>query len=559
MNDNVTLMDAPGFEDISLAELLGYEFEQEQDLAGLIFDAKNGEQEAMAILGEKFLKGEEVQKSVSKAIYWLQESDQEASFYDIASFYEKDGDLDRAEKWYVKAVEKDDTYSFLSMNSLCLMYLRPEKLNVEEAEYYLVRSLQALEHLPKPLKEKEGYVEYQNKLLYGAAGVVGIYLSKANPERALFWLKEEQSHRIEEPEAYAQKAYTQAMLDAYNELFNKDDISEELLKEAVDFVEPFAEKIGAPYSFGISDYYAKHMSETEKYFYWSEKAAKQGDLFSQLNLVLGYLGEAYTSDLKGVPTDVKKCRYYLDMARANKKPPRGIYRDLMGIHDTLRGFVEEEEDKVEKHYTAQDAEASFRGMFKKVASLHIGEGYTHVDSRVLSNVNEKVMKELTEITFADSVRVIGSYAFHTAWNVDSIKLPKNLRFLGVGAFDSTQYVDDMSFFKRRAALRSKYLHELIIPGNTQLEIIERKDGLYTPLAGIGKIDKLIFEEGHTEICWNMFHEMELGYLYVPDSVKLLKDIRSYNLRFKVDRISLPACLKDQVTWLNKNVKFEFRK
>ena len=232
MGNDMTVMDAPMTGEISLAELFGFEVDKTQDIAEIIFAAKKGEKDAMGVLGEKFLKGIDVKKSIPKALYWLRESDDERAWNSIASFYEKDGDYDRAIEWYLKVVEKDGPYSYQGMNSLCLLYLLPEKLNIEEAEYYLVKSLEAMENIPDRLKEKNGYMEYQNTLLYGAAGVLGFYYSKINPERAVFWLTEDQMNRVTERTAEEQKMFAKALAESYNQLFFLPDISEELLDEA---------------------------------------------------------------------------------------------------------------------------------------------------------------------------------------------------------------------------------------------------------------------------------------------------------------------------------------
>lgn len=543
----MTLMDAPMTGEISLAELFGFEVDKTQDIAEIIFAAKKGEKDAMGVLGEKFLKGIDVKKSIPKALYWLRESDDERAWNSIASFYEKDGDYDRAIEWYLKVVEKDGPYSYQGMNSLCLLYLLPEKLNIEEAEYYLVKSLEAMENIPDRLKEKNGYMEYQNTLLYGAAGVLGFYYSKINPERAVFWLTEDQMNRVTERTAEEQKMFAKALAESYNQLFFLPDISEELLDEAAEMIEPLAEKIGAPYSYGMSEYYTNKREETEKYFYWKEKAANQGDITSQVQLAMAYLGEEHIPEFKGVSADTEKCRYYLEMARCNTKASTETpekYDQLMKVCDQAEEFIVKEEDKFQKHFTSKEAQQLING--NSFAYVGIPEGYTHVDKMAFSGIQDKkALKLCKEVRFPDSLHVIETQAFYEVYNIEKITLPKSLRVLAAGAFDSYDYVMKGGF-KMLFAPTRKPLEKLIVPARTKLEEIRKEKEVYTAFTGIYRIDHLVFEEGRAEISWNLFNDISIKDLYVPDSVQKMTFDDFGEYKFKVERISLPERLKSDI-------------
>lgn len=563
MGRDMTLMDAPMTGEISLAELFGLEVDKTQDIAEIIFAAKNGEQDAMGVLGEKFLKGIDVKQSIPKALYWLNESDDERAWNSIASFYEKEGDYDRAMEWYLKVVEKNGPYSYQGMNSLCLLNLLPEKLNIEEAEYYLVKSLEAMENIPDRLKQKEGYMEYQNTLLYGAAGVLGFYYSKIDPVKAVFWLTEDQMNRVTERTAEEQKMYAKALAESYNQLFFLSDVSEELLEEAAEMIEPLAEKIGAPYSFGMSEYYSNRKYETEKYFYWKKKAADQGDIVSQVHLSMAYLGGEYIPEFEGISADTDKCSYYLEMARCNtaaeeENPER--YDQLMKICDQAEEWIIQEEDKYRKEFTAKEAEQLFRGNY--FTYVTIPEGYTHINKMAFSGIKDKkALKACKEVKIPDSVRAIYTQAFYETYNLEKITLPKSLRFLAAGAFDSYDYVMKGGL-KMLFAPTRKPLEKLVVPGGTKLEVVIKEKEVYTAFTGIYRIDHLVFEEGRTEISWNLFNDISIKELYIPDSVKKMTFHHIGEYKFKVAKISLPERLKSDIPHsiasCDATCKFEYR-
>ena len=103
---DMTLVDSPIGQELSLAELLGFGADESRSIADLIFAAKNGDSASMSVLGEKYLKGVDVERNIAKGLYWLAESEDERSWNEIGSFYDKEKDLDRAEEWYLKEVEK---------------------------------------------------------------------------------------------------------------------------------------------------------------------------------------------------------------------------------------------------------------------------------------------------------------------------------------------------------------------------------------------------------------------------------------------------------------------
>lgn len=564
MSSEMTLMDAPMTGEISLAELFGFEVDKTQDIADLIFAAKNGKQDAMGVLGEKFLKGIDVKKSIPKALYWLQESDDERAWNSIASFYEKEGDYDRAIEWYLKVVEKNGPYSYQGMNSLCLLNLLPERINIEEAEYYLVKSLEAMENIPDRLKVKNGYMEYQNTLLYGAAGILGFYYSKIDPVKAVFWLTEDQMNRVTERPEEEQKMFAKALAESYNQLFFLPDVSEELLDEAAEMIEPLAEKIGKPYSFGISEYYTNKREETEKYFYWKEKAANQGDITSQVQLSMAYLGEEYIPEFKGISADTEKCRHYLTMARCNtaaatEDPEK--YDQLMKVCNQAEEFIIKEEDKFQKHFTSKEAEQLING--SSLAYVKIPEGYTHIDKMAFSGIKDKkALKLCKEVKLPDSLRVIGTQAFYETYNIEKLTLPKSLRFLAAGAFDSYDYVMKGGL-KMLFSPTRKPLEKLIVPGCTKLEEVIKENEVYTAFTGIYRIDKLTFEEGRAEISWNLFNDISIKELYIPDSVQKMTFDNIGEYKFKVDKISLPERLKkdipERIASSDTKCQFEYRK
>lgn len=553
MGNDMTLMDAPMTGEISLAELFGFEVDKTQDIAEIIFAAKNGEKDAMGVLGDKFLKGVDVNKSIPKGLYWLQEADDERAWNSIASFYEKEKDYDRAMEWYLKVVEKDGPYSFQGMNSLCLLYLLPEKLNIEEAEYYLVKSLEAMENIPDRLKEKEGYMEYQNTLLYGAAGVLGFYYSKTEPQKAIYWLSEDQMNRVTERPAEEQKMFAKALAESYNQLFFLTDVSEELLEEAAEMIEPLAEKIGAPYSYGMSEYYTNKKSETEKYFYWKKKAADQGDIVSQVHLSMAYLGGEYIPEFKGIPADAEKCRYYLEMAKANtaaEEEDPGKYDQLMAVCDQAEVWILQEEEKNRKDFTVKEAQKLING--NTLSTISIPEGYTHITEMAFSSITDKkALKACKEVKIPDSVREIATKAFYETYNIVKITLPESLRFLAAGAFDSYDYVM-AGGLKMLFAPQSKSLEELTIPGRTKLEVIVKGEEVYTSLSGFWDIGHLVFKEGHKELSWNLFNGIRIKELFIPDSVQKMTFSNVGTYKFKVDKIIMPERLKGDIPKLIKD-------
>ncbi len=558
---DMTLVDSPIGQELSLAELLGFGADESRSIADLIFAAKNGDSASMSVLGEKYLKGVDVERNIAKGLYWLAESEDERSWNEIGSFYDKEKDLDRAEEWYLKEVEKNGPYSYQGMNALCLTYLRPEKLDLEKAEQYLVRSLEAMENLPERMKNKEGYLLYQNTLLYGAAGLLGFYYSKLDPLKAVYWLSEEQTKRISEKPEKEQKLMVKALAESYNKLFFMENVPQETLDEGAELLEPIAEQMGADYVLGISAYYTNRKHETEKYFYWKGKAAELEDLGAQVQLAAAYMGESYDPELAGVEMDPERARKYIALAKGNTKADKELYEKWRPLLKQAVEWVTKEENKAEKHFTAKEG----RELVKKMGStgiLAIPEGYTHIDSGAFSGLDKKVAKACKEVWLPETVRVIESHAFSDTYKLEKVKLPQSLRFVGARAFDTEDYVSKGGFTMLLVPMH-KLIKSLTIPAYAELEITRMDGKTYNPLtSGFCSIDKLTFEEGRTEIYWDYFNDISVwDMLYIPDSVQTIRYYSS-DIKFKAKHVSMPAHLKDQITKLSEyeaaGCQFTFR-
>lgn len=562
MSTDMTLMDGPVIEELSLAELLGIDVEETQNIAELVYSAKNGDSLSMGLLGEKYMKGQDMEKNIPKGLYWLAESDDERSLNEIASFYEKEEDLDRAETWYLKVVDKNGPYSFQGLNSLALLYLRPEKLDIQKAEYYLEQSLEAMENIPDRLKEKEGYMLYQNTLLYGAAGLLGFYYSKIDPVKAVYWLTEEQTKKIEEKPIEQQKILAKALAESYNQLFFLPDAPVEFLDEAAQMLDPIAEKMGPEYIFGLSEYYTNHKEAKEKYFYWKEKAAHLGDVAAQAQLAYAYLGDDYNPEWTGISMDLDKCRQYVAMAKGNvnaqtKTPER--YEQWKNRIKEAETCIIKEENKYAKHFTSKEAKELIKA--KGADRLVIPEGYTHIDTMAFSGIDKKVLKTCKELILPESLRVIENLAFCETYKLAKIKLPKSLRYLGARCFDNSDYVSKGGISMLLVPYR-KSVDRLTIPAYTELEIIREGNEVYTPISsGFYSIEKLFFEEGRTTIDWDHFCDVIIDELYIPDSVQKIHNGIT-KMKFKVKTVSLPAHLKDQIPNFEDcqkaGCKFKFR-
>lgn len=533
MSKGKTLLDAMAGENKSLAELLGMEENGASDnIDQLKAMAESGNETAMQLLGLKYLKGDGVPQDTMEAMYWLEKCNSSVAFFSIAEFYKDNGDKETAEEWYLKTINAGDSFVCNSYLQLALMHMSGEDKNLDKTAKYLNEAFST------------DLDEESEKVLYDLCGLAGKVIGNSDPEKAAGLLKKALTRGENED-------VRKALESAYEKvLIKSENFSDELKKDALTYFEAKGNTATTSNAFAMYAYYRKG-DDAKKEFYWLEQAAIKGQPLAQLFVAREYLGPNYNSNSKmKFELDLEKCKKYLEMFDNNPAKKE----DDLKTADLLRKAIATEENaakkKTEKHVTeevATELMAECRKSGGKI--LRIPDGYTHIDCGAFSDYYDrkprmKELKNIEEVIFPDSLRVIQDGAFSDVCKLTKINLPPHLEYFGSKSFDG----DTLGLFNRYIKDK-RTVEKLVFPGNCKVVAGSVWSDGNSALRGIGAVKELIFEEGHKEINCNIFYDTKIGYLYIPDSVKTLTCTDVIDV--KIETLSAPAHLKDQVAKLNR--------
>lgn len=576
MDLDMTLLDAPGMEEISLAEMLDMDRPEDKNTALLLRQAEDGNLNAMYLLGYKYLRGKDVEQDVAEGLYWLAKSGESASFMEIAMFYEANADVQRAEQWYIRVVEKADQYEYMACFFLCRLFIGKETgQELKKIKIYLDKGLNALERNNEWFSEHPDLERGAKKDFSNVAYVLGMrYLKKdlntgiqymetaysLNPENAniasnlsstckmvgleclyrkipfvaVTYLEKAMKYDLEgEDDSIVLK-----LSDAYAMILHLDEIPKDMLKKAFEYLEPMADVAGGAYEQAIYIYYYKRRGTLHKeFFQWAKRLADKGDIDAQLSLTMAYLGEKYDPKMKGFRTDLQKSKGYFDMATAGLKKKRTEsapdYEKLNKRYLAVKKDMDKADPVIEKRLNHQDAIGLLKEM-KKAGShtYRIPEGYTHIPSRLLLDVSGA--EKIEEIVMPDSVRVVEEWAFAYIPNLQKIIFSANLEHLGGHAFDTDVYYTGLKRFRKK---KPKF-EKMMIPENAKLSP--------STFYGIGEIGELIFADGYGEFDLSWMYELAVRNLYLPDSVQTYRNSQNKLKITGIDTLSVPQHLKDVV-------------
>lgn len=524
MREEYTLLDSLTEDSPSLAELLGMEETDTQDIAVQKRMAENGNKNMITYLGLRYLKGDGVPQDIAEALFWLEQSDSGIAAREVADFYEMNGENALAQEWYLKAA-KDKENACNAYIRLTLLELEKtnETYNVAEADNYLRA---AFESSPN---------EKETRILYDLCDLLLKIMDRKDEDRYLFWLMKSLEHK--------EDSTKRAMADnIYGRILISEESSEKLRQEAAVYFDQREDQVmGTPVE-ALFHYYSKDGMDAQKRIFWTKRAADAGNANAQMVLSMAYLGKNYNRKII-LEQDLDACERYAALLEKNAKANAKDKEIVVKIRNTIRQEKEVIKAQSEKHLTEKEAKVLWEEVLKNGGKvLRIPDGYTHIDSCAFRfwKTSSPILKDLTkleEVIIPDSVRVIEPVAFSGVAGLTKIKLPANLEYLGIRAFSGNYF----GLFGVEAKDK-RTVEKLIIPKDCEVAVENYKKHAFTDIYGI---KELIFEEGRKSINCTMFCSVHIDHLYIPDSVTEYKNPEIADCKIKM--ISAPAHLKPQIS------------
>ena len=545
MSNEKTLLDGLARENQSLAEMLGMEKEiEKENIEQLRAMAESGDQNMITLLGLKYLKGDGVAADIAEAMFWLEKSNKGYAMDAVGSHYQKCGEYDLAETWFLKAA-KDEEYAATAYGNLALMFVNMENLDLNKADQYLEAAFAS-----KVQPELEAH-------LNDIGTLVGKLFGKSNPEKAIGWLKKSLEYK-EEPGSRI------ALERAYKEVISASNDSTELIEEALAYMEEKGDQVETLSAAALFGYYYKFKNDAnygKSFFNWSVIAAEKGYGPAQVQLAQEYLGKKYNANASmNLEMDLKACERYLVMAEKNQLLTESLKKYLPPVRSLLTKALNDQKKQGEKRLTEEIAAQLVKDTEKAGSTvLRIPEGYTVIEADAFDDrysdrkTRIPYMKKITEIQIPDTVVTIGGCAFSGCCSATRITLPKHLEYVGDDAFSGV-----VSGFLGMDKKDKRTVEKLVLPGKAEVATFG--------FGGIFKIGELIMEEGREEINFGMLNggdqNSSVGYLYIPDSVTKVSDAYDSRdtKRVVVERVSAPKHLASELSKLSviKLKKVEYR-
>ena len=228
--------------------------------------AEQGHVQAQYSLNDKYYKGEGVEKSLEKAVFWLIQSAEQGyapAQNSLANmYYEGEGvekDLEKAVFWWEQATEQGHA---VAQHNLSFRYYKGEGVekSLEKAVFWLTQAAE------------QGYAPSQDNLAlryYEGEGV------EKDLEKAVFWW-----------EQAAKQGHTRAQYNMAFKYYRGEGV-ERSLEQAIFWLKQAAEQGHAPSQFILAGrYYVGEGVEKslKQAVFWLEQAAKQGHVKARSTL-----------------------------------------------------------------------------------------------------------------------------------------------------------------------------------------------------------------------------------------------------------------------------------
>ncbi|MBR6584298.1 MAG: leucine-rich repeat domain-containing protein, partial [Firmicutes bacterium] len=286
----------------------------------------------------------------------------------------------------------------------------------------------------------------------------------------------------------------------------------------------------------LAQYYRYHGDNVTEGLNWIRKAADEaGSAAAAYWMAEAFIGKGGW----GIPADLDQCGYYLDLADKSGEFPKSVAALREELDEKLLSASE-------RRFAADDVRAMIHQMEKSGSTVFtIPYGFTHVDGRDRYYDMNKPLSKVTELVLPDTLISIGDWSFEGFVSLTKVNIPRRLKYIGEGAFASKR----LGMFNRMVSGKN-IIEALTIPLKTEL--------VKYSLGDIPGIRMLRFEEGRTELDWEIFHSLwmtaEIEELHIPDSLTKIHNPDAYvNLNVKI--LYAPKHLETQINSIQRGKGF----